>query len=174
MSYSLLFFLPVRCAQLHFGTLETFAGTSSLTHSVIKHACTLCWTCNIQQKKNSNTTSFFLFSPLVSFTHPDSSFSSLLFFSLLFPLPSPHGWVWQGHGFKDVQAPECRSAIGAELPIRNSCAFVGHSLSLLKPAAIAEPHRAMLCCCMPPCSETPSLPSTFVTLKSWIMRLYEH
>lgn len=42
-------------------------------------------------------------------------------FSLPFPLPSPHGWVWQGHGFKDAQAPECRSAIGAELPIRNSC-----------------------------------------------------
>lgn len=40
-----------------------------------------------------------------------------------------------------MQAPECRSAIGAELPIRNSCAFVGHSL--LRPAAITELYSAI-------------------------------
>lgn len=79
---------------------------------------------------------------VVSFTPLDSRLSSLLFFSLI-PSTFPHGWVWQGHGFKDVQAPECRSAIGAELPIRNSCAFVGHSLCLLRPAAIAELYWAI-------------------------------
>lgn len=54
----------------------------------------------------------------------------LSLFRLVF-LPSafPHGWIWQGYGFKDVRAAECRSAIGAELPIRNSCVCGPLSLS---------------------------------------------
>lgn len=86
----------------------TLGCGNTLTHSVIKMYAH--YTCSALSLSFPST-----LSPLLTPASPPSCFS------LPFPLPSPHGWVWQGHGFKDAQAPECRSTIGAELPIRNSC-----------------------------------------------------
>lgn len=148
--FSPLFF-HARCAQLHFGAVETFAGshkdlalwhTLSLNMHVGPIPAEYIMTKWIGKKNLSFFPPFFLFSFfLPPFLPPSSHFSllplltpalsSLLFFSLA-PSTFPHGWVWQGHGFKDVRAPECRSAIGAELPIRNSCAFVGRFCSVCR------------------------------------------
>lgn len=139
--------LPLaRCAQLHCGVVETFAGSHkdlALWHTlplnmhvgpVPAESIMAHW---IEEKFLPFLTSPAL--PLLSLPPLlTPALSSLLFFSLA-PTTFPHHWVWQGHGFKDVRAPECRSAIGAELPIRNSCAFLGRLCSSLpRPAAMVE------------------------------------